>query len=87
MTQKPSRSKRKDQGISLTPKDGMYIGYLIKRSGITQDQVANKAGTSREMVSMVLRGRKNSPRVKNALVETLNFRDWEDLISTARRAA
>lgn len=86
MAQKLSRGKRKELGITITPRDGAYIGYLMKREGITQDQVAAKAGTSRGLVSLVLTGRKNSPRVKNALVEALAFPTWEAMINTARRA-
>jgi len=87
MTHKLSRSKRKEAGITLTPRDGMYIGYIMKREGITQEQVASKAGTSRVLVSLVLAGKKNSPRVKTALIESLDFPSWESMISTARGAA
>lgn len=87
MARKLSRSKRKALGITITPHEGMWISYQIRRSGIEQQDIAVKAGVSPALVSKVLHGKKNSERVKSALVAALGFEAWEKLIAKARRAS
>jgi len=54
-------------GITITPKKGCYINYMLRVRSITQETVAKKAGVTQHMVSQVLRGVKNSEKVKKAI--------------------
>ena len=50
-------------GITITPQKGCYINYMLRVRSITHEDVAEKAGTSSQMVSAFLRGVKNSEKV------------------------
>ena len=72
-------------GITITPRKGCWIQYQLKLNNITQEAVAQKAGCTRKMVSHFLRGRKNSERVKQALITVLGYSSFEAMIAASRR--
>jgi transcriptional regulator with XRE-family HTH domain len=84
MARKLSRARRKSMGITITPQKGCYINYMLRVRGITQATVAARAGCNNRMVSDFLRGRKNSEKVKKALVDVLGFESFEKLIAASR---
>ena len=71
-------------GITITPKKGCYINYMLRVRSITQETVAKKAGVTQHMVSQVLRGVKNSEKVKKAIAEALGFPNFEAVIAASR---
>ena len=79
-----SRARRKAMGITITPKKGCWINYMLRLRNITQATVAVRAGCNNRMVSDFLRGRKNSERVKRALAEVLGYESFEKLIAASR---
>lgn len=50
---------------------GCWIKFKMALNGITQYDIAVQAGCSPQMVSQVLGGRKNSDRVKAAIIRIL----------------
>jgi len=71
-------------GISITPQKGCYISYMLRVRGITQEDVALKAGLTRRSVSAFLRGVKNSEKVKSALAEVLGYPSFEAVVAASR---
>jgi len=71
-------------GITITPKKGCYINYMLRVRSITHETVAEKAGVTQHMVSQVLRGVKNSEKVKKAIVEVLGYPSFEAVIAASR---
>ena len=85
MAQKLSRAQRKEQGISLHPKTGCWIKYLLDLRKITYKTVAAKAGLSSDTsISRFLACRNNSPRIRQALAEILGYPSFEALIASSR---
>jgi transcriptional regulator with XRE-family HTH domain len=87
MAQKLSRAKRKAMGITITPQKGCWIQYQLKLRNFTLTTVAQKANVSLGMVSQFLSGRKNSEKVKNAIIEILNYESFEKLIAASHGKA
>jgi transcriptional regulator with XRE-family HTH domain len=55
----------------ITESQGCWIKFKMALKGITQYDIAIQADCSPQMVSQVLRGRKNSDRVKAAIIYIL----------------
>ena len=68
----------------ITSRQGYYINYMLRVRNITQKEVATKAGVTQHMVSQVLRGVRNSEKVKKALTEVLGYPSFEALIAASR---
>jgi len=71
-------------GITITPKKGCYINYMLRVRSITQEEVAQKASVTQQTVSQFLRGVKNSEKVKKAIAEVLGFPNFEAVIAASR---
>jgi len=71
-------------GITITPKKGCYINYMLRVRSITQTDVAQKASVTQQTVSQFLRGVKNSEKVKKAIAEVLGFPSFEAVIAASR---
>ena len=84
MARKLSRARRKALGITITPQKGCYINYMLRVRSITHEAVAEKAGTSSQMVSAFLRGVKNSEKVKSAIAEALGFPSFAAVVAASR---
>jgi transcriptional regulator with XRE-family HTH domain len=66
---------------TLSPREGHWIRYILALNGITQASVARRIGCSEAIISQVLREHKNSEKVKSALISTLGYTSFEDLIT------
>lgn len=86
MAQKISRGKRKELGITLKAREGLWISYQLRVAGLTQSDIAAKVGVSGALVGQFLKGKKNSERTKVGIVVALGYSSWEKLHSSARRA-
>ena len=71
-------------GITITPKKGCYINYMLRVRSITHEAVAAKAGTSSQMVSAFLRGVKNSEKVKRAIADVLGYPSFDAVVAASR---
>jgi len=71
-------------GITITPKKGCYINYMLRVRSITHETIGQRAGVSSQMVSAFLRGVKNSEKVKKAIAEALGFPSFEAVIAASR---
>ena len=71
-------------GKAITPQKGCYISYMLRVRGITQDDVARKAGLTQKSVSAFLRGVKNSEKVKTAIAEALGYPSFEAVVAASR---
>ena len=70
-------------GKTITPQKGCYIGYMLKVRGITQEDVARRAGLTQRSVSAFLTGVKNSEKVKRAIAEALGFPSFEAVMAAS----
>jgi len=77
---------RKEEGIGNHhyPQKGCYINYMLRVRSITHEMVAEKSGTSSQMVSAFLRGVKNSEKVQKALAEVLGYPSFEAVVAASR---
>jgi transcriptional regulator with XRE-family HTH domain len=66
---------------TLSPREGHWIRYILALNGITQASIARRIGCSEAIISQVLRGHKNSEKVKSALISALGYTAFEDLIA------
>jgi transcriptional regulator with XRE-family HTH domain len=70
---------RKEHIHKITETQGCWIKFMMDLNGITQHDIAIQAGCSSQMVSQVLGGRKNSERVKAALICILGNEAFETI--------
>jgi len=84
MAQKLSRSNRKIIGIRIKPNEGLWITYRLRLKGLSQTEMAARIGVSLKAVNLILRGRKHSTRIENALYQTLGFQSFEAMIAASR---
>jgi transcriptional regulator with XRE-family HTH domain len=85
MAQKPSKRKRKIAGIRIKPREGLWIVYQLKLKGISQTDLAAQLGVKMEWVNSIVRGRRHSARVEDALYQTLGYPSFEAMIAAARK--
>jgi transcriptional regulator with XRE-family HTH domain len=71
-------------GLTISPRKGCWIKYQLNLRNIKYKTVAEKAGVSEEMITQVIKGRKNSEKVKRALTEVLGYSSFEALIAASR---
>jgi hypothetical protein len=69
------------------PPLGCWIKYKLDLRNIKLDAVAKKAHRSVSMVSLVLRGIKNSKAVEKALADLLGYASYTDLQAAASAQA
>jgi transcriptional regulator with XRE-family HTH domain len=62
-----------------------WIKYRMALKGLTQADIAARAGCLRPMIANVIAGRKVSANVTTALVRALGFKSFDELITTANR--
>jgi predicted DNA-binding protein (UPF0251 family) len=84
MAEKLSRRKRKIVGIRIKPKEGLWITFQLRLKGISQTEMAARLGISLKTVNDILRGRKHSTRVEDALYQTLGYLSFESMIAASR---
>lgn len=71
----------------ISPALGKWIGYQMKLRGVTQADVAARAGRKRVTVGNVLSGLISSGAVYNALAETLGYEGFDELLAAAPKEA
>jgi transcriptional regulator with XRE-family HTH domain len=76
--------KKREPGGPISFQTGCWVKYHLNLRNITYKTVAARAGLSENMVSHLLTGRKNSPRLKAALAEVLGYPSFEALIAASR---
>jgi len=81
------QKKRNAKMVVPNMEQGIWLNYLLRTAGYSQQDVATKAGVSRQMVQKVLYGIKTSQRVQKAIANTLGFNTWAELIALCRREA
>ena len=84
MAEKLSRSNRKIVGIRIKPNEGLWIIYKLRLKGISQTEMAARLGVSVKAVNLILRGRKHSTRIEDALYQTLGYPNFESMIAASR---
>jgi ribosome-binding protein aMBF1 (putative translation factor) len=83
MAQKLSRSNRKIVGIRIKPNEGLWIIYQLRLKGISQTSLAEKLGLDMSTVNQILRGKRHSTRIEDALFQTLGFSSFESMIAAS----
>jgi transcriptional regulator with XRE-family HTH domain len=76
---------RKRRVREVTRIQGYWIKFKMAINGITQYDIAAQAGCSSQMVSQVLKGRKNSERVKAAIIHILGQEVFETMTVRTRK--
>jgi len=82
--------KRKESVIrarTVCPELAAFIIYKSKRTGITQGEIAVRAGVSSAMVHQVIWGKKRSARVCHSIALVLGYADWSELVLGSRGVA
>ncbi|MDR0553882.1 MAG: helix-turn-helix transcriptional regulator [Treponema sp.] len=76
--------KKREPGGPISFQTGCWVKYHLNLRNITYKTVAARAGLSENMVSHLLTGRKNSPRLKAALADILGYPSFEALIAASQ---
>ena len=71
----------------ITPEQGLYIKYLLKRSGISSADIAFDVGCTPVSVSNVLSGKSHSQRIERAVATKLGYSSWNDMVQKLRENA
>ncbi|WP_147615103.1 helix-turn-helix domain-containing protein [Treponema pectinovorum] len=71
----------------LNSDKGKWVGYQLRLRGVTQTEIAARAGCSQSQVSNVLAGRTSSSKVYIVLCDILGFSSLSDLLAIPRRGA
>ena len=66
---------------------GKWVNYQLRLRGITQTDIAKRAGCSQAQVSNVLAGRTSSSKVYIVLCDILGFSSLNELLASSRRSA
>ena len=71
----------------ITPEQGLYIKYLLKRSGTSSADIAFDVGCTPVSVSNVLSGKSHSQRIERAVAKKLGYSSWNDMVQKLRENA
>ena len=71
----------------ITPEQGLYIKYLLKRSGTSSADIALEVGCTPVSVSNVLSGKSHSQRIERAVASRLGYKSWNDMVTELREKA
>ena len=71
----------------ITPEQGLYIKYLLKRSGTSSADIAFEIGCTPVSVSNVLSGKSHSQRIERAVATKLGYSSWNDMVQKLRENA
>jgi transcriptional regulator with XRE-family HTH domain len=66
---------------TITHSEKEWIKYRLALKGLTQTDIAIRAGCTRPMVSNVIAGRKVSANVSTALAKSLGYKSFDELIA------
>jgi DNA-binding transcriptional regulator LsrR (DeoR family) len=81
------QKKRNAKMVVPNMEQGIWLNYLLRTAGYSQQDIATKAGVSRQMVQKVLYGLKTSRRVQTVIAETLGYKTWAEVLVIGRRVA
>lgn len=84
INQKDKVRKPKNRTVGHTY--GGWIQYQLSLVNVTFTDLAEKIGVRDNSVWAVIHGRMTSARIRQAVADTLGLRDWDAVISAARRA-
>ncbi len=71
----------------ITPEQGLYIKYLLKRSGTSSSDIALEVCCSKQNVCNVLSGKSHSQRIERAVASRLGYKSWNDMVTELREKA
>lgn len=66
---------------------GIWLNYLLRTHGYSQQDVADRCGVSRYMVQKVLYGLRTSHKVQKAVAEILGYSSWQEVLVIGKRLA
>jgi transcriptional regulator with XRE-family HTH domain len=66
---------------SITREQGCWIKYQLHLNRISQEEIAENANTSSQMVSQFLKGRKTSESVQLAMLKLLGYESMTQLLA------
>jgi len=84
MAQKLLRNKRKNVGIRIKRREGMWITYQLRLRGITHQKLADQLGVRRESVTKIINGIRYSSRIETALYQALGYPSFEAMIAASQ---
>ena len=71
----------------ITPEQGQYIKYRLRRAGVTGAEIAFELGCAPASVSEVLSGKSHSQRIERAVAARLGYPSWNDMVQELREQA
>lgn len=81
-----AKEQRRQRQFSkkITPEQGLYIKYLLKRAGVSGTDIAFELSCSSVSVSDVLSGKSHSQRIERVVATKLGYTSWNAMVQSLR---
>ena len=68
----------------ITPEQGLYIKYRLKRAGVSGADIALEVGCTQQSISDVLSGKSHSQRIERVVAAKLGYSSWNAMVQSLR---